>query len=82
MFWAKPGRGTIAAPLDTQRRDGIYVYTVKQEGKLIKVSMNFPPALWKALQYRALEENTTATAIMVRLAKEYLANRNTKMKAK
>jgi hypothetical protein len=55
---------------------------VKQEGKLIKVSMNFPPALWKALQYRALEENTTATAIMVRLAKEYLANRNTKMKAK
>jgi hypothetical protein len=55
---------------------------MKQEGKLIKVSMNFPPALWKALQYRALEESTTVTAIMVRLAKEYLAKRRPKVKAK
>ena len=55
---------------------------MKQEGKLIKVSMNFPPELWKALQYRALEEGTTATAIIVRLAKEYLAKRKPKVKAK
>ena len=55
---------------------------MKQEGKLIKVSMNFPPELWKALQYRALEENTTVTGIMVRLAKEYLAKRRAMVKAK
>jgi hypothetical protein len=55
---------------------------MKQEGKLIKVSMNFPPALWKALQFRALEENTTATAIIVRLAREYLAKRRPKVKRK
>jgi hypothetical protein len=55
---------------------------VKQEGKLIKVSMNFPPELWKALQFRALEESTTATAIMVRLVREYLAKRKPKVKAK
>ena len=55
---------------------------MKQEGKLIKVSMNFPPTLWKALQFRALEESTTATAIMVRLAKEYLAKPRPKVKAK
>jgi hypothetical protein len=60
----------------------IYVYIVKQEGKLVKVSMNFPPALWKALQHRALDENTTATAIMVRLVREYLTNRKPKVKAK
>jgi hypothetical protein len=55
---------------------------VKQEGKLIKVSMNLPPALWKALQHRALDENTTATAIMVRLMRDYLAKRDPRVKAK
>jgi hypothetical protein len=55
---------------------------VKQEGKLIKVSMNLPPALWKALQHRALDENTTATAIMVRLVREYLGKHKPKVKAK
>jgi hypothetical protein len=55
---------------------------VKQEGKLIKVSMNFPPALWKALKYRALEEDTTTTAIIIRLAREYLANHKPKVKGK
>jgi hypothetical protein len=55
---------------------------VKQEGKLVKVSMNFPPAFWKALQFRALEESTTATAIMVGLVREYLAKRKRKVRAK
>jgi hypothetical protein len=55
---------------------------MKQEGKLIKVSMNFPPALWKDLQHRALDEGTTATAIMVRLVREYLGTRKPKAKAK
>ena len=40
---------------------------------MIKVSMNIPPDLWKALKFKALEENTTATEILVRLATEYLA---------
>jgi hypothetical protein len=45
---------------------------MKQEGKLVKVSMNVPPDVWKALKFKALEENTTATEILVRLAKDYL----------
>src|SRR5262245_5021357 len=80
--WENLARRTIGAPLDTHPITSIYVYTVKQEGKLIKVSMNFPPSLWKELQYRALEENTTVTAIMVRLAKEYLSKRRPTVKAK
>jgi hypothetical protein len=44
--------------------------------------MNLPPALWKALQHRALDENTTATAIMVRLMRDYLAKRDPRPKAK
>ena len=40
---------------------------------MTKVSMNIPPDLWKALKFKALEENTTATEILVRLATEYLA---------
>jgi hypothetical protein len=82
IFWENLARKTIAAPLDTHRLAGIYVYTVKQEGKLVKVSMNFPPTLWKALQFRALEENTTATAIMVRLVSEYLDQIKSKVRAK
>jgi len=54
---------------------------MKQEGTLVKVSMNFPPALWKDLQHRALEESTTATAIIVRLVTEYLGKRKPKVKA-
>jgi hypothetical protein len=55
---------------------------MKQEGKLVKVSMNFPPALWKSLQYCALDEGTTATGIIIRLVREYLAKRKPKVKAK
>jgi len=46
---------------------------MKQTGELVKISMNLPPKLWKQLQHKALEENTTATDIVVRLAKRYLA---------
>ncbi len=45
---------------------------MKQKGELVKISMNLPPDLWKQLKFKALEENTTATEILVRLAKEYL----------
>jgi len=51
----------------------IYVYIVKQKGELVKISMNLPPDLWKKLKFKALEEDTTATDILVRLTKEYLA---------
>ncbi len=46
---------------------------MKQKGELVKISMNLPPDLWKKLKFKALEEDTTATDILVRLAKEYLA---------
>ncbi len=51
----------------------IYVYIVKQKGELVKISMNLPPDLWRQLKFKALEENTTATDILLRLAKKYLA---------
>jgi len=51
----------------------IYVYIMKQKGELVKISMNLPPDLWKQLKFKALEENTTATDILVRLAKKHLA---------
>jgi len=46
---------------------------MKQTGDLVKISMNLPPDLWRQLRFKALEENTTATDIVVRLAKRYLA---------
>ena len=47
---------------------------MKQIGiDLVKVSMNFPVALWKRLRVKAAQEDTTATDILVRLAKEYLS---------
>jgi len=46
---------------------------MKQQGELVKISMNLPPDLWKQLKFKALEEDTTATDIVVRLAKRYLA---------
>jgi len=46
---------------------------VKQKGELVKISMNLPPDIWRQLKFKALEEDTTATDILVRLAKEYLA---------
>ena len=55
------------------RFSNIYVYTMKQKGELVKISMNLPPDLWKQLRLKALEENTTATDILVRLARKYLA---------
>ena len=46
---------------------------MKQKGELVKISMNLPPDIWRQLKFKALEEDTTATDILVRLAKEYLA---------
>ena len=46
---------------------------MKQKGELVKISMNLPPDLWRKLKFKALEENTTATDILLRLAKKYLA---------
>jgi len=38
-----------------------------------KISINFPSDLWKELRLKALQEETTATEVLVRLTKEYLA---------
>ena len=45
---------------------------MKQEGELVKISLNVPPDLWAKLKHAAIDENTTATEILVRLAKQYL----------
>ncbi len=55
---------------------------MKQKGELVKISMNLPPDLWRELKFKALEESTAATDILVRLAKEYLATTKGKKKRK
>lgn len=51
----------------------IHIYVNQRGIELVKISMNLPPALWKRLRAKALQEDTTATEIIVRLIKEYLA---------
>ena len=41
----------------------------------IKISLNFPKDLWKGLKLRALQDDETATGILVRLSQAYLAKR-------
>jgi macrodomain Ter protein organizer (MatP/YcbG family) len=54
---------------------------VRQRGiELVKISMNLPPALWKRLRAKALQEDTTATDIIVRLIKEDLSTPQKKEK--
>ena len=48
---------------------------MKQTGELIKVSLNVPPDVWAKLKHAAVDEHTTATEILVRLAKQYLGNK-------
>ena len=43
-----------------------------------KVSINFSKELWKQLKFRAVEEETTVTEILMRLSREYLAKGKTK----
>jgi len=51
---------------------------MKQRGDLIKISLNVPPDLWTKLKHAAIDENTTATDILVRLAKQYLEKAKSK----
>ena len=60
----------------------IYIYTMKQQGELVKISLNVPPDLWTKLKHAAIDENTTATEILVRLARQYLEKAKTKKKGK
>jgi len=53
---------------------------MKQQGELVKISLNLPPELWTDLKFKALEEKTTATEILVRLAKQYLEKAKRKRK--
>ena len=52
----------------------------KDAGKLAtrKISINFPGDLWKQLKLRALEDDTTVTEILVRLSRDYLAQKEKK----
>ena len=43
-----------------------------------KISINFPKDLWKQLKLRALQDDETVTAVLVRLAQNYLAGRSKK----
>jgi len=55
---------------------------MKQQGELVKISLNVPPDLWTKLKHAAIDENTTATEILVRLARQYLEKAKTKKKGK
>lgn len=43
-----------------------------------KISINFPKDLWKQLKFQALQDDETVTAILVRLAQNYLAGKKKK----
>ena len=43
-----------------------------------KISINFPKDLWKELKLRALQDDETVTAVLVRLAQSYLATKRKK----
>jgi hypothetical protein len=53
---------------------------MKQQGELVKISLNVPPDLWAKLKHAAIDENTTATEILVRLANQYLDKAKSKKK--
>jgi hypothetical protein len=44
----------------------------------VKISLDFPKELWKALKMKALEDEETATGILVRLTQNYLASKKKK----
>ena len=46
----------------------------------VKVTCNFPKALWKTLRHRALEDEETVTDILVRLAGKYVVTKREKAK--
>jgi hypothetical protein len=50
----------------------------KKEATIAKISINFPKDLWKQLKLRALQDDETVTAILVRLAQDYLASKKKK----
>ena len=53
---------------------------VKREKKTdkVKISLDFPRDLWKALKMRALQDDQTATGILVRLTEAYLSGKKKK----
>lgn len=50
----------------------------KKEPTIAKISINFPKDLWKQLKLRALQDDETVTAILVRLTENYLASKKKK----
>ena len=43
-----------------------------------KITINFPRDLWKELKFQALHDDETVTAVLVRLAQNYLASKKKK----
>jgi hypothetical protein len=50
----------------------------EQKADKVKISLDFPKDLWKALKMRALQDDETATGILVRLAEAYLVSKKKK----
>lgn len=45
---------------------------------LVRVSMLFPRSLWKRIRLKAVNEDTTATKLVVKLVEEYIKKRSDK----
>jgi hypothetical protein len=45
---------------------------------LVRVSMLFPRSLWKRIRLKAVNEDTTATKLIVKLLEEYIKKRSDK----
>lgn len=45
---------------------------------LVRVSMLFPRSLWKQIRLKAVNEDTTATKLIVKLVEEYINKRSNK----
>ena len=47
---------------------------------LVRISMNLPREVWKRLKIRAVEDDSTATEIVVKLLEQYLSEKTHKKK--
>jgi hypothetical protein len=57
-------------------------WTGHEDAEGHKVTMVWPKPLWREVQHLALEENTSATALMIEAAELLLATRRKEGKAK
>jgi hypothetical protein len=48
--------------------------------EVVKITVNFPKDLWLALRRRALDDEETATDILVRLSEKYISVKDRRKK--